>query len=212
MKNKIKIWLIYHFKYTKVKLKLYTKALPIYLFVIACLSIIAYFTDKWVEAFFQIVALLCLRYKFDTTYHAKKSGTCLFITLSIGYIAIPLIPKTNVNLFGGIIVAFAIAFVSWLLQAFIDVRIENKNIKEKNIILIKENEKLLNDNKKSIEEMTDNEFIKYCQHKHLTDCEIKIAELFIRQNLKGQEFYEAIGYSVSQSKRIRKKILEKLNS
>ena len=45
----------------------------------------------------------------------------------------------------------------------------------------------------------------------LSASEIKIAIAVLKKKLKGQELYDEIGYSMTQSKRLRKKILEKLN-
>lgn len=58
--------------------------------------------------------------------------------------------------------------------------------------------------------MTDDEFEKFCKHKGLLDHEIKIADLAFRQGIKGEQFYEAIGYSAVHAKRLRKQIKDKL--
>jgi hypothetical protein len=107
----------------------------------------------------------------------------------------------GISLLQGIGVAFLVTFLSWYVQAFVDISVENELMKSRLALL----------ESKSLLEMTDAEFVKHCQHHNLDDEEIKIAELFIRQGLKGQDFYDAIGYSIAQSKRKRKKILEKLN-
>lgn len=64
---------------------------------------------------------------------------------------------------------------------------------------------------KTVKEMTKEEFVQFCRHKNLTDEEIAIADAFLRQDLKGDAFYEAIGYSERQAIRKRKAIREKLN-
>lgn len=64
---------------------------------------------------------------------------------------------------------------------------------------------------KTVQEMTQEEFTRFCRHKNLTDEEIGIADAFLRRGLKGDAFYEAIGYSERQAIRKRKAIREKLN-
>lgn len=64
---------------------------------------------------------------------------------------------------------------------------------------------------KTVKEMAKEEFVQFCRHKNLTDEEIDIADAFLRKDLKGDAFYEAIGYSERQAIRKRKAIREKLN-
>jgi hypothetical protein len=100
--------------------KLYIRGIPQLLIVALLLFPIAYFTDKYIEACFQIVALFALRYKFEKTYHASTTMRCTFLTLSIGYLAIPRILPLSLVLFSSVFIGFLIAFLSWLAQEFID--------------------------------------------------------------------------------------------
>ena len=63
---------------------------------------------------------------------------------------------------------------------------------------------------KEIYAMSVEELHNYCRSKGLDEPYCKIAELIIIQRLKGQALYNAMGYSESQAKRIRKKILKHL--
>lgn len=194
--------LIQHFIFQfKLKYKIHLRALPEYLLVLSCIAFCAWVSGKYMEAIFLVFAFLHLRYKFKTTYHATNTAKCLFITITVIYLAIPSTVSFGLSLLQGIGVAFLVTFLSWYVQAFVDISVENELMKSRLALL----------ESKSLLEMTDAEFVKHCQHRNLDDEEIKIAELFIRQGLKGQEFYDAIGYSMAQSKRKRKKILEKLN-
>ena len=55
------------------------------------------------------------------------------------------------------------------------------------------------------------DFENFCKLKNLTIDEIAIAKKIIRDELKGYNLYHAIGYSKSQTLRIRKRIFDKLN-
>lgn len=100
--------------------RIYLRGVPQLLLVAILLFPAAYFTDKYIEASFQIIALFALRYKFPKTYHASTTMRCTFLTLSIGYLAIPRILPVGIALFSSIAVSFIIAFLSWLAQEFID--------------------------------------------------------------------------------------------
>lgn len=105
-----------------LKSVLYLKGLPIYVFVLLYVAFIAYLTDKYIEATFQICAFLFLRYKFDTTYHAPNTAICVFITLCVITLAIPNTPTSSISILGSVINAFVVSFISWLAQYVIDLR------------------------------------------------------------------------------------------
>lgn len=63
---------------------------------------------------------------------------------------------------------------------------------------------------KNIYAMSAEELHNYCCSKGFDESYCKIAELIIIKRLKGQALYAAMGYSPSQAKRIRKKILKHL--
>lgn len=60
---------------------------------------------------------------------------------------------------------------------------------------------------KDIYSMSADELYKHCRSKGLDESYCQIANLIIIKRLKGQELYNAMGYSASQAKRIRKRIL-----
>ena len=63
---------------------------------------------------------------------------------------------------------------------------------------------------KDVYAMSSEELYKHCRMKGLDESYCKIAQLIIIKRLKGQTLYDAMGYSSSQAKRIRKKILKTL--
>lgn len=58
--------------------KLYLRAMPQFVIVAVLLFPVAYFTGKYIEACFQIIALFSLRYKFPKTYHSETTMRCTF--------------------------------------------------------------------------------------------------------------------------------------
>lgn len=120
LRTRSKIVCEYALHWLSVWGKLYLRGVPQLLLVAALLLPVAVLTGKYVEACFQIASLFALRYKFPKTYHAKTTARCTFLTLSIGYLAIPHILPLHNCLFSSIAVGFIIAFLSWLAQEFID--------------------------------------------------------------------------------------------
>lgn len=131
LQTRSKIVVKYALHWLSVQGKLYLKGVPQMLLVALLLLPIIYFTDKYIEACFQVIALFALRYKFPTTYHAKTTMRCTFLTLTIGYLAIPRVLPLSIALFSAIAVSFIIAFLSWLAQDIIDRKKTVKELEDK---------------------------------------------------------------------------------
>lgn len=128
------------------------------------------------------VSFWFIRINFDYTYHSDSWSTCKFWTrtmLNMGVFALWIFP-INYTVFNGLFVAFACCFVLYL-------------------IAIK--------TKPNIYAMNEEQLYKHCRRRGLDDADCKIAKLIVIDRLKGEDLYYSIGYSESQSKRKRKKIL-----
>jgi hypothetical protein len=80
-------------------------------------AIISFIFDKWVEALCFLVAFFTLRYKFPTTYHAKKIVHCMVITNYMFAISIVLCPSIYMYVFGSLLFAYLDAFLLWYVQS-----------------------------------------------------------------------------------------------
>lgn len=130
-----------------------------------------------------------VRPRFDRQYHCGTTCNCLIVTLSILLFAIYFVLPLEVSLLSTLPLAYCVCWVGYLAQYKVDT---DKKIK------------------RSIEQMTDAEFIDFCKSKHLSDEYISYAKLILREKLKGATLYSAMGYSPAQAKRIRKKIISML--
>lgn len=65
---------------------------------------------------------------------------------------------------------------------------------------------------KDIYAMDERELYEHCRSKGLSEEQCRVAYFIVNQRLKGKELYSAIGYSESQSKRLRKAILDKIKN
>lgn len=172
----------------------------IYLFVIAAILPIVWLTGRYIEAFLLICAFLTLRYKFDTTYHHDKTHICLFITLSVACVSIPITLPINISILSGVFVAFAITYVAWLVQAYLNSQESNKRLRARNVELT-ERVRVAD-----VYSMNEGGIRALCKSNFLDPIDEEIAVQRLIYRLKGQELYDKIGYSKAQMTRREKHI------
>lgn len=131
------------------------------------------------------IAHTFVRPRFDKQYHCGTTCNCLIVTLSILLFAIYFVMPLEVSLLSTLPIAYFVCWVGYLVQYKVDT---DKRLK------------------RTIEQMTDAEFVDFCKSKHLGDEFIAYAKLIFRDKLKGEMLYTAMGYSPAQAKRIRKTI------
>lgn len=183
--------------------KLYLRGVPQLLFIAALLVPVSYFSGKYIEACFQIASLFALRYKFPKTYHASTTARCTFLTLSIGYLAIPHILPIHSCLFSGIVVGFIIAFLSWLAQEFIDKKRKITELEKE-----AENESI----QFSIYDCSKDKFCSYCLSKNVRNDRVDYVWDIIRSSLSTEELadkYFVEPQTIKQDRwRYKKKLLK----
>jgi hypothetical protein len=184
----------------KLKLVLFFESVPVYILVFGLCFACAFFYDKYIEAVLFLTGFFSLRYTFKKTYHSNSTAICLFITISMFLFGITISVSIRISLFLNILISLAMCFGLYHTQVYIDLKAENAMLKKEFELK----------SAKSLQEMTPEEFDSYCRHRGLNDMEVQIARKIYIDGLKGVELYSAIGYSVAQSKRIRKKIFDKL--
>ena len=148
------------------------------------------------------IAHICIRRVFDKQFHFNSTAYCLTLTLAIIWFAIPITLPLVTSLLGSIPIAFLICFFGYLAQDRVDLLLQ---VKKLNIDIERLIEKI---NHKDIYAMNETELYEHCRNCGLDDVECKIAYFVVIERLKGEELYNAIGYSEAQAKRKRKKILD----
>lgn len=156
-----------------------------HLIVLSMACFYAWLFDKWWQAGMFAIAHTLVRPRFDKQYHCGTTCNCLIVTLSILLFAIYFVMPLEVSLLSTLPIAYFVCWVGYLVQYKVDA---DKRLK------------------RTIEQMTDTEFVDYCKSKHLSDEYIAYAKLIFRDKLKGETLYTAMGYSTAQAKRIRKTI------
>lgn len=157
--------------------------------VLAFAVFYAWLFDKWWQASMFAISHTIIRPRFDKQYHCGTTCQCIIVTLSILLFATYFILPLEVSLLSTLPITYLVCWVGYLAQCKVDADKQRK---------------------RTIEQMTDEEFEDFCKSRHLSDEYIAYAKLILRQKLKGETLYSAMGYSPAQSKRIRKKIIELL--
>ena len=106
----------------KFKIKNFIAILPYHILVMSGVAIISFIFNKWLEALCFIIAFFSLRYKFPTTYHAKKILYCMLITNATFMASIVLCPSIYMYIFGGLLFAFADCLIMWYIQSREDIK------------------------------------------------------------------------------------------
>ena len=101
----------------KFKIVSFIAILPYHILVMSGVAIFAFIFDKWLEALCFLVSFFALRYKFPTTYHAKKILHCMLITNGMFALSIVFCPSIYMYLFGGLLFAFLDCFLLWYVQS-----------------------------------------------------------------------------------------------
>lgn len=135
VKNKAKLKAL-----IKFKIRSFIAILPYHILVMSGVAIFSFIFNKWLEAFCFLVAFFALRYKFPTTFHAKKIVHCMLITNGIFALSIILCPSIYMYIFGSLLFAYLDCFALWYVQS----REELKQDKECAENLVRELTSLLN--------------------------------------------------------------------
>lgn len=106
----------------KFEIKSFIAILPYHILVMSGVAIFAFIFDKWIEAFCFVVSFFALRYKFPTTFHAKKILHCMLITNATFALSIVFCPSIYMYLFGGLLFAYLDCFLLWYVQSREDIK------------------------------------------------------------------------------------------
>lgn len=149
------------------------------------------------ECLLFYVAFWFIRINFDLTYHSDSWRHCKFWTrtmLCLGVFVLWILPIRYT-----IINSFVVASICCIVLYLVAVETNEKK-------------SLLNKINKNLYAMNEQELFEYCKRKGLCDFDIKMADVIFRQQLKGKELYEKLGYSKRQTLRIKKKLQVKLTT
>lgn len=185
----------------RVKLYLNLKALPQYILVLLNLFVIAWVTDKFIEALCFAIAFCVFRYKVVNILHCSTTFRCMLLTNGIIFVFIPITLPLTSSLFGGLIAGFAVNYFANLIASNFFRQREKRELDR----LQKEMDNRV------VYSMSENELRKFCKSNNLDSIDEEIVVQRLIYHLKGQELYDKIGYSKAQMLRKEKRIESKLS-
>ena len=157
-----------------------------HILIFSVLSLCAWLSSKYLEALLFLIAHFVIRGVCDKQFHCNNTISCLAFTITVISVSLIVILPINISLLATIPLVLFITYFGYLLQDYLEHKV------------------------KSIYAMSKDEFYKHCCSRGLDDVEYKIAYYVVIERLKGQELYNAIGYSERQTIRKRKEILSKI--
>lgn len=183
----------------------FIRILPFHILVMGSVFTIATIFGKYAEAVCFLVAFFTLRYKFDKTYHSDSPVVCMTMTISMFSISVIVCLPIYTSLFFSIFLAYIDGYILWFLRD----RKDGKMLAEK--LELQVDELMAKISHKDIYSMEQDELYKHCRSRGLSEEECRIAYFVVIERLKGKELYNALGYCDRHCKRIRKKVLNKID-
>ena len=184
--------------YTKIKIKLFLFDFIFNLIIFLAIGVIAYFKNKILETIFFYICWLGLRYVFPKIFHYRQSKTpmgnllgCMFWSIVIFDIAIENVLPLSISLFSSVIISFGINYILYIIQEYIDFKTKSE---------------------RTIMELTKDELLGYMENSLLSAEEKDAIQYYVIDKMKGERFYNAMGYSKRQSLRIYKSVVSKINN
>lgn len=192
----------------KLKLKIYLKVLPVYLFHILSFFACAMLYGKYVEAVIFLVAELALRYKFDKTYHCKTSGMCFCFTSCVIWLCVPVVLPVEISYLFGIFIGLSISLISYWIQCSLDNLALLKD-KDRQIELMAWRLKKYSD--VNIYKMSEEELRVYAASKGLSDIIIDTLVLKVLHNYRWVDIMKERNYSKTAIRYHKSQIIKKLD-
>lgn len=175
-----------------IKIKYHLFVATIYVLIIATIFTCAWFNNKFLETIGLFSSFLVLRYAFPSTFHCKKFLNCIITTIIVFITIIPHILPLSVSIFSSI---FFGGLIGLGLCKFEEMQIK----KEKEFA------------QKTIFDLTNEELLELINITNLTEEEKMAVKLRLINHLKGQQWYNAMGYSKRNCQYLYKHAVDKLN-
>lgn len=161
------------------------------LIVFGFIFICAWLFDKYIEAILFCVSHTVIRMLFDKQYHCGTTALCMFTTFSVAFFGIMYTLPMTVSLLSTIPICWCISWVGYIAQDRLDLK------KHKELTLF---------------ELPKDKLLEYMENSLLSPEEKDAIQYYVIDKMKGERFYNAMGYSKRQSLRIYKSAVNKINN
>lgn len=159
-------------------------------FEIYLVYLIGKYSNRVSEIILIVLCFFVNKAVYGKPLHFSNNFICLGVSLLLFYMATQCALNLDLSIMTNVVIGVFCGSITSYIATY----------------LYRENKRYDELKKCTIEEFTD-----YCQHRNLTEDEIKIANYIIREEIKGEALYLKISYSKSQTLRIKKRIFSKLD-
>lgn len=166
----------------------YVFKFSMYALVFGSMGICGYFNDKLLETAFLFGCYIMLRFLTPKTFHSNNFYRCIFWSIVMFNLAIPMTLPLSISLFASVVMGYVISLVLYYIQDYIDLKIEDKKRKMFNI-----------------KTSTEDELIARCISKCFNQQDIEQCVIIFKSGLKGDALYKKLCYCERQVKNLRKK-------
>lgn len=185
----------------KLRIKFYAFKYGLYAFIFLMIGAFAFLLDKHIEAIFLFVSYVFLRYKFPTTFHHPNAYWCVFWSIISFWLCIVATLPLNLSILSSIIVALVLCYILFKIQQSLDIREENKKLKEE-----------LDKSKQfSIYDCSKDEFIAYCLNNKVRRDRIDYVWDILRSQMSVNDLADKYVVEPSTIKQDRWRYKKKLN-
>lgn len=160
------------------------------LFEVYLIYLIGKYSNKISELVLIVLCFFVNKAVYGKPLHFSNNFICLGLSLLIFYTATQCALNLDLSIMANVVIGVFCGSITSYIATYLYR--ENKNYNE-------------------LKNCTMEEFTDYCNHRNLTEDEIKIANYIIREEIKGEALYLKISYSKSQTLRIKKRIFSKLD-
>ena len=185
----------------KLRIKFYAFKYGLYAFIFLMIGAFAFLLDKHIEAIFLFVSYVFLRYKFPTTFHHPNTYWCVFWSILSFWLCIVATLPLNLSILSSVIVALVLCYILFKIQQSLDIREENKKLKEE-----------LDKSKQfSIYDCSKDEFIAYCLNNKVRRDRIEYVWDILRSQMSVNDLADKYVVEPSTIKQDRWRYKKKLN-
>lgn len=197
------------------QVELFFYNLPFFILVFACVFIVAYIFNKYIEAIMYLFSFFSLRYKFKTTFHYENVFYCIATTIGLFVLSVVFSPPIAISLLGCVLFGFADAWALWFIQDRFEHKLASKMFEaiatDYDLQISDLLEKIKQYENIDLYKMTETELRQYAQSKGLSETICDTLVLKVIHNYRWIDIQKELNFSKDGIRYHKEKIIEKLN-
>lgn len=98
----------------------YVYKYSLYSIVYVGIGIAAIINQKYIEALFLFISFIALRYCFPKTFHSRNVWHCVFWSIVVFWVGIPVVLPVSVSIFCSVLIGYLITYILYLIEDYIE--------------------------------------------------------------------------------------------